>query len=989
MSPLAHFINQDNQEILKIQILDEKGAYIRAATCKALENCLYGTPSRGYAIYQTGDEGLAFAVLEGVSSTFHSEIAAEYLGKRLVDFLWNLSEGESSDFQSLRSSLVEMLGHWTPECQEQLKEYDLDGNLSELLRESMQEIREIYGSETHFGCGRVWRTAEGARQGIFFWAGNICMQVWDTEGNRLPLQNSRNRKNCWSSKHGLKGQLSGWKTPPETHISYINAHTIGFTNEINPSIRIADRQLVRLMIQGLLEQTRGDQVHLEIILSDDQEPEGRQIKAPKIKDARIGVAGEYHLTWKAETGKPYELEISEDFGFLSAERVEFEKGNQYVGKLALPGRYYARLRRKNPSGAGPWSKPVCLVYPGKNPPSALPTIIASPSGGEDYEVRWEPVKGAIFYVLESVERDKPENFYITALTSDTCVNFRGRKKPNLLRLRAVNEDGESTAIRLETGIGGSPLYSQEIPEFMILIGPEPQKTIKPRSKKPGSRVNSKDVRPPDSSPLANSSTDIAIREANVISCHDEAEGKFVNIEDLLMDEKTERQDIESQPQDIERQEMTDRPPYNSLPVRSPEIAPSDEIILPPDDSLSVKKQELDLLDETFLPPPSFIHAKVEKKLFFRELKLWWAEVQGREEFEIWISQQPLNENNQGHHFSDVKHNSYAARVTNYSPGIYYFRVRARSQGKTGHWSKTVEARLNIGRLDVQVQKGELPASIRVSWKMVEGALAYEVCGLAYNQSPQPPVKLEGTSYLYEKLTPGHYQYRVRAVFEGGIGEWENPKDQKPIIVPEPLRSAPRHLIADCLINKRISLSWTPVEGALVDGYRLEADIGKGRFENISPSKYKIKETPNKVNIELPKMFPGNYSFRVCAYNFSGSGPWSNITKIEIPGEIQFQAPEEPPLPIDKETLLVEKGSVYDWGFVAHTMVDLVQEKRLRVARYILQEKQAVDQFKTIGEYNELLRPFIGIDRDYRYALFDMQEKLLAVVSFSIKRNKFS
>jgi hypothetical protein len=228
---------------------------------------------------------------------------------------------------------------------------------------------------------------------------------------------------------------------------------------------------------------------------------------------------------------------------------------------------------------------------------------------------------------------------------------------------------------------------------------------------------------------------------------------------------------------------------------------------------------------TELAPPSFIQIKEEQKLFKKELKLWWAEVQGREVFEIWLSKQPFTDKNQGHHFRDVKENRYTSNPATYDPGIYYFRVRALAEGKIGYWSKALEAKINIDSLNVQVQKGDLPASIRVSWKAVHGAVGYEVWESAYNQPQQRPQRVESTSCLFERRIPGHYHYQVRAFFEGGNGDWESPKDQKAIIVPEPLRSAPRFFKARFVSPNKIALSWTPVEGALLDGYRLEMDFG--------------------------------------------------------------------------------------------------------------------------------------------------------------------
>jgi hypothetical protein len=976
MTPQPRSISQDNQAILQIQNLDEKGAYIRMAACKALENCLCSTPGTGYAIYQAGDEGLAFALLEGISSTFHSELAAEYLGKRLIEWLWELPASKSDDVKSLTAHLGELLGHWTPESQELLKAYEFDEDVPKMVRESLVDIREMFGSEVVFGCGRVWKTVEGNRTGVFFWTNDIQINAWDSEGKRLPLPTARYGKNCWSSKFGLKGQLTYWAAPPGVSVSYIGAYSSGFPHEI-PEAGTPDRELTRRMLQGLLEEAKGDQVLFEAAFLNGPLTTERTGNIPIIKEARTGIEGEYHLTWKAENGQVYELEIAEDFSFLNRVKIEPGKKSFYAGKLMSPGRFYARLRQITPEGDSQWSRTVCLVYPGKPPASTLPSIYMGENGKNGFDIRWDPVDEAVFYILETVERNRSEQpeLKISAVTSGTIFSARGNS-PSILRLRAVNEDGESTAIRLETGAGGSPIYSQEKPPPIMWIEPDTEKVIEKKKKKRSSKKAAKAALDPEKDGNEAEKPE-SIHEKTIHSKGDtnpemRSETKTTNSESF--NEETASIEAGAQAQPVLAEEPV--PELHQTGIESETKVARD-----------TPNQTDDLFEDEGLQPPSFIQIKEEKKLFIKEVKLWWSEVQGREDFEIWISQQPIYNDNPGHHYMDVRNNSYTTRVTNFAPGVYYFRVRARAKGKAGQWSKQVEARLNIDSLNVQVQKGNLPASIRVSWKAIEGVLAYEVSEIAYNQPPQRPNRIEGTSFFYEKRSPGHYQYQVRAVFEGGKGEWEKPKDQKAIIVPEPLHSAPRSLKAHFSANTKITLSWIPVEGALIDGYRIEADSGKGRFELINPSKYRIKEMPHQVIVELVKMPIANYSFRVCAYNFSGAGPWSGVEKVVLQGEVPTHAPEEALLPIDKETILLERGGVYDWGYTANSIADLVHEKKLRVSRYVLQERLPGNQYKTRGEYNELLRPYLEVNREYRYALFDLQGKLLAVVSFMLDRTK--
>jgi hypothetical protein len=162
--------------------------------------------------------------------------------------------------------------------------------------------------------------------------------------------------------------------------------------------------------------------------------------------------------------------------------------------------------------------------------------------------------------------------------------------------------------------------------------------------------------------------------------------------------------------------------------------------------------------------------------------------------------------------------------------------------------------------------------------------------------------------------------------------------------------------------------------------------GKGRFEVIPPSGYKLKENPSQVETILDKAKPGAYAFRISAYNFSGPGPSSTVEKVVVPGAIQEQVVHEPPLPIETDTLLIDFGKIYDWGIAGGKIKELEHDKRLKVARYVLQERDQSDQFRTRSEYEDLQRPVLEIGKKYRYALYNEQGSLLAVVTFFIERD---
>jgi ribosomal protein L31E len=385
--------SQDSQALIHIQKMEEGCAYIRLAACKARESYLNREASQDFAAYRADANGLAFAVLDGVGSTFHGDIASAFLGQRLVEWLFALPPSELAHVRDVQVRLEEQLQRWFPICQEQVMSYKISQELPELLSESLHDTREQYGSETTFACGRIWLSEDGRNSGIFLWAGDTKIQAWDDDQKLLPLPNEWHSNNRWSSKKGLKGSLHFWSTSIGASLGHLLVFTDGYTDvdvDEGPSA-LSDQVLHKKMLQALLRSNSDDLTRFEAV---------------------------------------------------------FKNGR-------LPG----------PAGWTP------LTRSNKKPGSPLPGL-QEPDGKEGYEVNWDSVDGAILYVLETAERTRQDNlleFRIAALTSETSWKSNNSKIPIALRLRVVNEEGESTACRMEIAAGGSPLYSSEIPAVPLLM----------------------------------------------------------------------------------------------------------------------------------------------------------------------------------------------------------------------------------------------------------------------------------------------------------------------------------------------------------------------------------------------------------------------------------------------------------------------------------------------------------------------------------------
>lgn len=190
-------------------------AAIRLLSQRCAEAQAQGAPNQDYAVAVAAPDGntLSFCVADGVGSSFHGEIAAVFLARRLVQWLDALPALPMTDIgaaERLRGELIT----WRTEAQALLHEIALPAETPALVREVMEELREGYGTETVFLAGRFDAARrEGAaraahiQRGWFCWMGNIAARIQLASGEWLAI-NGDDDAARWSSVRGLCGSLS-------------------------------------------------------------------------------------------------------------------------------------------------------------------------------------------------------------------------------------------------------------------------------------------------------------------------------------------------------------------------------------------------------------------------------------------------------------------------------------------------------------------------------------------------------------------------------------------------------------------------------------------------------------------------------------------------------------------------------------------------------------------------------------------------------------
>jgi hypothetical protein len=177
-----------------------------------------------------------------------------------------------------------------------------------------------------------------------------------------------------------------------------------------------------------------------------------------------------------------------------------------------------------------------------------------------------------------------------------------------------------------------------------------------------------------------------------------------------------------------------------------------------------------------------------------------------------------------------------------------YRIRARSAGGIGAWSTVTTARTIFGQPQ-NLRAAVTNTSLHVAWDAVPGAEGYDIFvdgDLMDNGNL--------TTYAHTGLTPFSWHvYRVRAKYNGAVGEWSSPLTQATALgTPGNIQVTPA--------SQQITINWDVVNGAA--GYEVEAD-GTIMVLGVVTAFVHNNLPPNST-----------HTYRIRATNELGAGEWS-------------------------------------------------------------------------------------------------------------------
>jgi hypothetical protein len=240
------------------------GATVRLLYRRCHEARAQGLPGQDYAQLVSARHGtsLRFCVADGVGGSYKGDFAARFLSERLVSWLGGL-DGIPGDEAATRERLAAALAEWAAPAQAALRGIAFPEGATGLVGEVLMELREGHGSEAVFVAGRVER-ALGADAGadalraraLLCWMGNVSAWLYTAAGDAVPLGQSGDDRDRWSTLRGPRGRLA-LRTLALPTLRRLIVHTDGLDG-IGPAIARLDDAALGSEADRLLGLPTGD-----------------------------------------------------------------------------------------------------------------------------------------------------------------------------------------------------------------------------------------------------------------------------------------------------------------------------------------------------------------------------------------------------------------------------------------------------------------------------------------------------------------------------------------------------------------------------------------------------------------------------------------------------------------------------------------------------------------------------------------------------------
>ncbi|MBX3037146.1 MAG: protein phosphatase 2C domain-containing protein [Anaerolineales bacterium] len=433
---------------------------IKYLSYRSLEGQNSNQPNQDYLAIKADHSKLAFAICDGVGSSFVGNIASKFLGDYLINYFWDfdhdLREYWVVSESNIKKKIIKSMRLWSDTAQTTVRKYMFPDNISDLHKAGLEALRDEHGSETVFIAGLI--NFEDEKYSILtIGAGDIEYKLFDKDYELIfSNEQIKSVNNRWSTRWGVKGDIQVQRIPPNNEVSRLLFFTDGIIKE---NIISLSSNNIDTVIKDSLKKINDDISVVEIDLkkrgkssfyknlamSDLNLHENRKLPEFEEKDYPqlnkkkqsqfidltppeiLKTEIKYNLfeayikvTLNVSKPRTYEFYISPTIDFDSDAKkfTVINGGNKidlvYDGKFSLKGDHYIRCRTINNNNFGELSK----VYQWNVGLLNLePTIISYESNGsanfiwrQFIEAKYYQFKGSgLFNNVEKIDYPPPCN----------------------------------------------------------------------------------------------------------------------------------------------------------------------------------------------------------------------------------------------------------------------------------------------------------------------------------------------------------------------------------------------------------------------------------------------------------------------------------------------------------------------------------------------------------------------------------------------------
>ncbi len=200
----------------------------RYAYTRAEEARTSGETGQDSLALRCNGERLVFALCDGVGESFFGDLAARFLSRALVQWLWtvDMTGWETVEMEVIMNRLLRNL---TVPATRLVVEHPLPDSLTHVVRAVLEEKRG-HGSQTSFVCARLDLPSLTLPEGgvLAAWVGDTRLRFWGPQGETAPPGGVAVTTGRWSTTTGVTaGSATIFRSSMSEMVEQVLAYTDG------------------------------------------------------------------------------------------------------------------------------------------------------------------------------------------------------------------------------------------------------------------------------------------------------------------------------------------------------------------------------------------------------------------------------------------------------------------------------------------------------------------------------------------------------------------------------------------------------------------------------------------------------------------------------------------------------------------------------------------------------------------------------------------